>query len=198
MTRKTLRDHYDKSFRKATRKRLEKEGLYHACKSRDLFKLRMWAVKEALKPSTIKSELAEVLGICRQTLYNWLNKVAQGGFEALVPKNSIPFNIHRISPEQEDLILLLRKLHGLGCEKIAYDVGVSHMTVYRVLLKHKEIAPRKKRRRKWRFFERKHANSLWQIDLKNLVDDIWCISILDDHSRFLVGVRETENDHPGN
>ena len=187
MTRISLRRHYDKSLRKRTKKRLQKEGFYSFSKKRDIFRIRKWAVRQALKPGANKSELAKLLGICRQTLYNWIKRYKEGGWKALKSQSTRPKTIHRILQEHEDLILFLRKCHGLGCEKIAYDTPVSHMTVYRVLLKHKEISPQKKRRRKWRFFQRKHANSLWQIDLKNLVDNIWSISILDDHSRFLVG-----------
>ena len=189
MTHKRLRDNYDKSFRRRAQTSLEAEGLYHACKTRDMFKLKVWVAKETMKSRIFKTDLAKLLGVARQTLYNWINKVKQRGFEALVPQSFLPHRIARISPAQEDQILALRKLHHLGCEKIAYDVDVSHMTVYRVLVKHKEIEPRKKRRRKWKFFERKHANSLWQIDMKNIVDDVWSISVLDDHSRFIVGTR---------
>lgn len=68
---------------------------------------------------------------------------------------------------------------------------VSHMSVYRVLVRFGIMAKGKLIRRRWRFFERKHPNSIWQIDIKTISQHPPCytVSILDDHSRYLIRCR---------
>ncbi|MEM2870642.1 MAG: DDE-type integrase/transposase/recombinase [Thermoplasmata archaeon] len=47
--------------------------------------------------------------------------------------------------------------------------------------------PSKQRRKRWVRFERRHSNSLWQMDYTQLSPGEWLLVILDDASRLIVG-----------
>jgi len=51
-------------------------------------------------------------------------------------------------------------------------------------------------RKTWskRRFERMHSNSLWQADFKLMPNDNWMLTYLDDHSRFVPGSTDFEDD----
>jgi hypothetical protein len=44
-------------------------------------------------------------------------------------------------------------------------------------------------KRSFRSFERKHSNTLWQMDYTQLQKDGWVLQIVDDHSRFIIGAK---------
>ena len=84
------------------------------------------------------------------------------------------------------------RLHPQALERLLateYGLAVPHNRAWRVL---KEVglvanSPKKQRRRKWVRFERRHANSLWQMDYTLLGPGDWLLVILDDASRLAVG-----------
>jgi hypothetical protein len=69
-----------------------------------------------------------------------------------------------------------------------FNLIIGHMTVYRALcrngLNNKPLS-KPKTRRKYIRFECKNPNKLWQIDLK-VVGNRWMVSIVDDHSRYIL------------
>ena len=157
--------------------------------------IKVWAAKQLGKTKTRKERgkkvrrLIDFLGVSKQSLYSWLSIYQEFGKEGLKPKSRRPKTTHRISFELEQEILEINKNTDVGCEKIAFDVSASTMTIWRYLSKNKRLKKRKFQRRKWKFFQRKHSNSLWQIDLSQLTEEFWSISIIDDHSRFIVGFK---------
>ena len=160
------------------------------------FGQKKWAVKQATKKGMSVRSIAEFMGKSKSTIYRWMQKAAEEGLEALKPKSTRPKTIHTIPQEQVNQILEAHKEYGCGAERLAAILGtVSHMTVYRVLVRFGILAKGKLIRRRWRFFERKHPNSMWQIDIKTISQYPPCytVSILDDHSRFIV--RCTYYDH---
>jgi len=107
----------------------------------------------------------------------------------LKPKSTRPKTIHTLPQEQVTQILDAHKEFGCGSERLAAILGnVSHMSVYRVLVRFGILTKGKLIRRRWRFFERKHPNSMWQIDIKTISQYPPCytVSILEDHSRYIV------------
>jgi len=189
MTRRSIAYEYDKAFCHFAVRALNDSGFRTSVKKRDIYKVRRWAVKRARRSNANITELARVLGVTRQTIYNWIARFLEGGHAALKPQSKRPHKTHKTSQEVENYVLETRKITGYGCEKLGYAIQVASTTVYRILRRNDVIKPMKKKKRKWRFFQRKHANSLWQMDLKNLSGNWWSISILDDHSRFIVGFR---------
>ena len=60
------------------------------------------------------------------------------------------------------MILGIRDRQGYGCSKIAFDVKCSSSTVHKYLRIHSR--PMKiVNKRRFRSFERKHSNSIWQM-----------------------------------
>lgn len=105
----------------------------------------------------------------------------------LKDKSRKPRTIHRkITPEMENKIIFIRNKTGFGAEKIESFIGLSHTSINKILHKNKLTEPtkRKKKRIKYIRFQRKHPNSLWQIDhSQQKIQDKWVISVVDDCSR---------------
>ena len=157
--------------------------------------IKLWAARRLDKTKPGKERGAEVrdimdfLGVSKQSLYTWFSLFQKFGKAGLKQKSRRPRTIHRISPEIENDILNLWEETDSGCEKIAFDLPVSTMTVWRYLRKNKRITKGKFKRRKWKYYQRRHSNSLWQIDLSQLTEECWSISFIDDHSRFITGFK---------
>jgi len=95
---------------------------------------------------------------------------------------------YKITPELEKEVVDLRNKTGWGAEKIkSFVQEISESSIKRIILKNKLNAysrPRKKRIKYVRW-QRKHPNSLWQVDHSDQkIKDKWCLSILDDCSRY--------------
>lgn len=149
---------------------------------------KLWAVKQVERTDDLRltvEQVAEILGVSKSAVYAWINAYKNGGKNAIRSKSKRPKTIYRISIEKETRIVKLKKDTGLGCEKVAIEVPTSCMSAWRYSKKHGLIVPGRFRRRKWKLFERKHANTMWQVDYAELVLGIWTISVLDDHSRFV-------------
>ena len=129
---------------------------------------------------------AEVLDVTIRTIYRWLKAFKDHGYEGLKAKSRRPHTIHRISNDVVKRIIELREKYEEGCEKIALNLGISSRTVHKILTIFGLISERRKRTR-WRFYQRKHSNSLWQMDFTCIYDDLWLFMMIDDHSRFIIG-----------
>ena len=162
---------------------------------RSLTNIKVWAARQVEKAKKRKERgktvrwISEFLGVSRQTIYTWWHRYQEWGKAGLREQSRRPKTIHRISSEEEKEILEIKENTDHGCEKIAFDVSASTMTVWRYLTKNKRLNKEKFKRRKWKYFQRKHSNSLWQMDLSEITPEIWSVSIIDDHSRFITGFR---------
>ncbi len=146
------------------------------------------------------ASLCREFGISRKTGYKWLRRYQQTGslFE-LADRSSRPHTSPRkTADEMEALVVQLRKAEGWGARKIEHllekrSLHLSESTINRIIKRHDLIPKRSRHRPALRRFERESPNELWQIDLKgriNLADGTRCypFSILDDHSRYLLGL----------
>jgi len=131
---------------------------------------------------------AEKAGVSVRTIYRWMKRFTDQGRDGLRARSRRPLHSRTLDRERRSRIVDLRLSLRLGCEKIAFEVGCSASTVHRVLRDLGLIWDDGKRTR-WKFYERKHANSLWQLDYTMLRDGLWLLLVIDDHSRFVVGHR---------
>lgn len=126
-----------------------------------------------------------------RTLQRWMNRLEKDGWD-LKDNSRKPHKIHRkITEDIEDEILKIRNKTGWGERKIAEFVSVSHWSVNKVLNNHKLTSPSKLKNKRIKYirFQRKHPNSLWQIDHSDQkIKDKWLISIIDDCSRYSLGL----------
>ena len=121
-----------------------------------------------------------------RTLRRWTQKLNNNNWD-LTDKSTKPKTIHKkITSEIESKVLRIKKKTGWGEKKIELQVGIGHTSINKILKKHKLTEPtkRKKKRIKYVRFQRKHSNSLWQIDhSQQKIKDKWVISVVDDCSR---------------
>jgi len=122
-----------------------------------------------------------------RTLQRWMSRLDNCDNWDLRDESRRPKTIHhKITKREEEKIISLRNKTGWGENKIADFVNVSSWSVNKILNKHKLTEPtkQKKKRIKYIRFQRKHPNSLWQIDhSEKKIKNKWVISVIDDCSR---------------
>jgi transposase InsO family protein len=148
------------------------------------------------------TEVAERLGVSRQSVHRWIVRYEQGGLPALADRSHRPEACsHQIPAELEAIICEIRRQHpGWGPRRIRHHLernGIEPLpgrsSVYRCLKRHNliELRRRRKRRDEFRRWERDRPMQLWQMDVMGGIglDDGRELSVvtgLDDHSRFCV------------
>jgi transposase InsO family protein len=122
-----------------------------------------------------------------RTLQRWMNKLDYDSNWDLGDRSRRPKTISRkITPMIEEKIVHIKKQTGWGAEKIETLVQLSHTSINKILNKHNLTNPskRKKKRIKYIRWQRKHPNSLWQIDHSDQkIEGKWVVSVIDDCSR---------------
>jgi len=122
-----------------------------------------------------------------RTLQRWIHSLDNENNWDLKDKSRRPKTIHKkITIEMENKVISIRKQNGWGADKIEYFVNLSHASINKILKNHNLLEPtkRKKKRIKYVRCQRKHPNSLWQIDHSDQkIKDKYVISVIDDCSR---------------
>ncbi|HDK42177.1 MAG TPA: transposase [Candidatus Pacearchaeota archaeon] len=93
--------------------------------------------------------------------------------------------------DNENKIISIRNQTGGGEDKIADFVNLGHTTINKILNKHKLTNPNPRRRKRLKYirWQRKHCNSLWQMDVSDQkIKDKYCFAVIDDCSRYCVGL----------
>lgn len=166
-------------------------------------------VEEASREDVNISELCREYGISRKTGYKWLKRYRQSGIDALQDRSRRPkHSPTRTVLEVEQLIVQTRQQHPYwGGRKIrSYleqrgyaDLPVAS-TVTAILDRYGQIDLLESvKRRAVERFERQQPNELWQMDFKGSVDLVEggiChpLSLLDDHSRYLLSLDACPNE----
>ena len=144
--------------------------------------------------------LCQEFGISRPTGYLWLARYRQDGLDGIAEHSRRPASSPDRTPvEFEQPVLELRRSYpDWGARKLQVllrrqGIELARSTVHRVLLRHGLIhqgdghSPASQR------FQRQAPNELWQMDFKGPMqrgDVIGPLSVLDDHSRYLVLLQE--------
>jgi transposase InsO family protein len=142
------------------------------------------------------SALCEEFGISRPTGYLWLSRYQQDGLVGIAEHSRRPvLSPERTSPELEAQVIALRRRYpDWGARKLRVLLGrqgveLTRSTIHRVLLRHGLIHPGDGHSPASQRFERSRPNELWQMDFKGPLqrgDTVGPLSVLDDHSRYLV------------
>lgn len=125
--------------------------------------------------------------VSKRTLQRWTKKLNETEWN-LKDKSKRPKIIHyKITPEIEIEVIKLRNKTGFGENKLeSYFSNLSHKSINKILKKNNltDSPKRKKKRLKYIRWQRKHPNSLWQIDHSDQkIEDKYVISVIDDCSR---------------
>lgn len=143
-------------------------------------------------------EVAQRMGVSRQTVHNWIARYNKGGLASLADHSHRPLRCaHQISPELEAQICELRREHpGWGPRRIEHQLArlevepkPSRSSIYRCLRRHGliELKRRKRRREDFRRWERDRPMELWQMDVMGGV-------MLDDGTELKVVTRPLRRD----
>ncbi|WP_435825979.1 IS481 family transposase [Micromonospora zamorensis] len=148
-------------------------------------------------------DVAEKVGVSRQSVHGWLRRYADEGLVGLQDRSHRPDGCaHQASPEVEALVCELRRHHPKwGSRRIAFELGrhgcpepvPSRMTVYRILIRHGLMTPAKRRRGRKDYvrWERDRPMELWQMDIVGGIflpdgSEAKVVTGVDDHSRYCV------------
>ncbi len=171
--------------------------------------LRLDFIKLALTKDSNFSQLCRKFGISRKTGYKWLHRYLEEGLEGLRDRSRRPHSSPNRTPETvEKRVLSLRDKHPVwGGRKIHKRLEVLGMdnvpppsTITEILRRHGRIDPQESiKHRPWQRFEAEAPNQLWQMDFKGhfpLTNGGRChpLSVLDDHSRFCLGLQACGNE----
>lgn len=162
-------------------------------------KKKLWIVKQKEKGNLTNQEIADSQNIARMTVNRIWRNYKDDGLEALKEKplgrkiDEIPERIKQAILDKRELGYGIRKIEGL----LESDgISISHNKIHRILKGEGLVKPEPKKgiRRKYVRWERHHSNSLWQTDFCwQEKFQCWIIAYLDDHSRFIVGIRYTKS-----
>lgn len=145
------------------------------------------------------SALCREFGISRPTGYLWRRRYEEAGsVTAVVERSRRPrHSPGQTEPGKEERVVALRREHGWGAKKIAVllreeGTELTLTTINRILKRRGLVDAKSSHRPALGRFERATPNELWQMDGKGeyAASDGTCypLSILDDHSRFAVGL----------
>jgi transposase InsO family protein len=165
---------------------------------------RYKAVCEVLDGATV-IDVARRNGVARQTVHDWLRAYANHGLAGLADRSSRPESCpHQMAPQVEARIVELRRAHpAWGPRTIVHQLERENVeplpgrsSVYRALVRHGLVDPKKRKRRRqdYKRWERSRSMELWQMDIVgriHLADgtELSAVTGIDDHSRFCVCAR---------
>ncbi len=155
------------------------------------------------------SRLCRRFGISRKTGYKWFKRYQEGGESGLADRSRRPHHSPRRSTEEiEKAVIGARQEHpAWGGRKIKAYLErkeqrqlPSPSTITEILRRNDQIdAEEALKHKPFQRFEMEHPNQLWQMDFKGyfaLQEGGYChpLTVLDDHSRFLVGLKACPNE----
>ena len=142
------------------------------------------------------------LGVSRASLHRWRVRYAAGGLEALVDRPRGPQR-ERLPGWVEQAVIVVRLLTYWNSKRLAAEFTrreifpLDHHAVDGLLAVFGTARPSVHRER-GPAYERGRPNELWHIDIKGPFflrrsareyEKVWIVGLVDDHSRFLVGLR---------
>ena len=139
--------------------------------------------------------------ISRPTGYAWLRRYQAGGIVAVAEQSRRPWHSPQrtLAAIEQRVLALRRQRPDWGARKLQIllqqeGVKLPVITVHRILLRHGLVRSQDRHRPAVRRFEREAPNQLWQMDFKGPVGwsaPVGPLSILDDHSRYVVALAGT-------
>lgn len=126
-----------------------------------------------------------------RTLRRWTNRLYKTEWD-LMDKSKRPKRIHtKITSEIEKKVIEIKQKTGWGERKIDDFVNLGHTTINKILRKNNltNPNPNRKKRIKYIRWQRKHPNSLWQMDVSDQkIKGKYCFAVIDDCSRYCLGL----------
>jgi transposase InsO family protein len=172
--------------------------------------LRADFIRATDTPSESFAAVCRRFGISRKTGYKWCQRYAQAGAAGLTDHSRRPHHApQRLANTWVQQILALRQQHpawgALKIQACLAPAGTpgrpSTSTINRVLREHGCItAEESAKHHAWHRFEHPTPNALWQMDFKGAfalpltAQRCHALTVLDDHSRFALGLFACANE----
>lgn len=160
---------------------------------------RYQAILAVIEDGLSVTEVAEKVGVSRQTVHAWLQRYGAEGLEGLTDRSHRPRSCpHQMDPVVEVRITELRALHpGWGADRLVYRLGregfdpvPSRAAISRALLRLGLVNhERRKGKRQYRRWQRAVPMELWQMDVMGAVmladgTELKAVTAVDDCSRY--------------
>ena len=173
-----------------------------------LMSQRLEFITMALKPGTNMTQLCKRYNISRTTGYKWLYRFVEEDIYSLEDRCRCPLHSPNKTPHKtEQAVLAIRQLHPYwGGRKIkarlshqGYEFVPSASTITAILRRNGLLDEAEAiKNRPFKRFEYDQPNQLWQMDFKGYFSinsgNCYPLTILDDHSRFSIGIRACTNE----
>jgi len=157
----------------------------------------------SLEKTRTFSSLCAEFGISRPTGYLWLRRYNEQGLSGIAERSRRPHRSpRRMDAELEQQVIQMRlRYPDWGARKLRVVLSREGMemprnTIHRILLRHDLIKEANQRSATPQRFERKQPNQLWQMDFKGpkgWPQPVGPLSVLDDHSRYLIALAANGN-----
>jgi len=130
-----------------------------------------------------------------RTLKRWIKRLYKENWN-LCDKSRRPHTVHtKANQSIEEEVLSLRQRTGWGSDKLVLylpRIGISARSIDKILNKHNlcRETKNKGKQKKWIRWQRKHPNSLWQVDHTDEMDkgNCYTLSVIDDCSRYSLAI----------
>lgn len=176
-------------------------------KEKTVMSQRLEFVRMAAAPGANVRRLCRHFGISPTTAYKWIDRFRHHGVAGLADHSRRPLRSPaRTEPRVERMVLDLRAQHpawgGRKLHRRLKDLGQAEVpspsTITDILHRHGLIsAQASSKRGPFTRFEHAAPNDLWQMDFKGEFPTnqglCYPLTVLDDHSRFSLGLRACEN-----
>jgi transposase InsO family protein len=147
------------------------------------------------------SALCAEFEISRPTGYLWVNRYEQDGVAGVEEHSRRP----HLSPQrtaveiEQQVVELRRRCPEWGARKLRFlmeerGIELAIRTVHRILVRHDLVRAADRQQPATRRFERAQPNQLWQMDFKSPKGwrrAVGPLSVIDDHSRYLIALEAT-------
>jgi transposase InsO family protein len=182
---------------------LHKEGNEVAWRESNVVEERLRFVVAASRKEKSVAELCREFQVSRQTGYTWLKRYRAGGSIEVLDRSRRPLRspTRTASEIEEAVVMLRRQWPDWGAPKLLVMLrerypgsALCERTLHRILVRHRLLHEKDRHRPALERFERSAPNELWQMDFKgpqgfNTGSPVGPLSILDDHSRYLLGLQ---------
>jgi transposase InsO family protein len=167
----------------------------------DIHEQRVRFVVAAARGVQPFSSLCSEFGISRPTGYLWLHRYRVLGLSGIAERSRKPRSSPRRTNDrlEQHVVRVRLRYPDWGARKLCVvlsreGIELPRSTIHRILLRHDLVRDQDRRPPALQRFERKQPNELWQMDFKGpkgWPQPVGPLSVLDDHSRYLIALAAT-------
>ena len=169
----------------------------------DVREQRVQFVVAASRREKSLSALCEEFNVSRPTGRLWLQRYREQGIGGIAERSRAPQHRPTQTPAwlEAQVVELRRQYPDWGARKLQVllaraGLELTRSTIHRILLRQGLVREQDRHAAAVQRFERSQPNELWQMDFKGPLrraDETGPLSVLDDHSRYLIALRAMES-----